>query len=224
MAEAGVLGAAKAFAAGSDAPADQLVAALNKAAAGGAGKENGPTKQLREAALQCFKACQQRLAQPGGGGAAAAAAAVGRASLAVLAASSPASAAQQVAGWRYNLARRLVSCKAFGAAHAEATLLFQHLAERPPAAATAEEANLAVGTVLTLVLCCVEGRLLGDPDALSGMVQAAHALPPWLRWVLRVLLPGAVAFWGWAAGAVLCSHLACSLANAMPAVLALAAS
>ncbi|PRW58029.1 Regulator of spindle pole body duplication [Chlorella sorokiniana] len=157
-------------------PTAPLLAALKKAAAGG--KENG-AKARRDAALQCFKACQAALGAPGAAGdAAAAAAAVGSAALAALAATSPPSAAAQLAGWRYNFARRLVACKAFGAAHAEAALLFAALRDRPSAGG--EAASLAVGTALTLVLCCVEGKLLDNAAAVAALVDAACALPRWL--------------------------------------------
>lgn len=159
---------------GSTAP---LLAALNKAAAGG--KENGGRAQ-RDAAQQCFKACQAVLGAPGASSdAVAAAAAVGRAALAALAATSPPSAAAQLAGWRYNFARRLVACKAFAEAHGEAVLLFAAL--RDQHGGGGEAASLAVGTALTLVLSCVEGKLLGDAAAVAGLVDAAHALPRWLR-------------------------------------------
>lgn len=166
-------------------PTAPMLAALHKAAAGG--KENGG-KAARDAALQCFKACQAALAAPGAtGDAVAAAAAVGRAALAALAATSPSSATAQLAGWRYNFARRLVACKDFGDAHAEAALLFAALRDQP--AGGGEAASLAVGTALTLVLCCVEGKLLGDAAAVGGLLDAARALPRWLRcgrWLLPV--------------------------------------
>ena len=174
---AGLAELAAAYAAGKPAATGPLVAALNKAAAGG--KENGNGQ--RNAALQCLKACQAALAPGAAADAVAAAAAVGRAALGALAATGPPAAAAQLAGWRYNFARRLVSCKAFADAHAEAALLFQALRDQPGGGGGGEAANLAVGTVLTLVLCCVEGKLLGDASAVEGMAAAARSLPRWLR-------------------------------------------
>ena len=182
MTGGGLLAAAKAFAAGDCSAGAQLAADLRAAA--GSGKENAGTagKQLRDVALQALKAAQQRLTEPGGGGGEAAA--VGHAALAVLAAASPAPPASQLVSWRYNFARRLVAAKAFADAHAEASLLFQQLSGDTAAGGTAEAANLAVGTALTLVLCCVEGGLLGDAGAVAGMARAAEGLPPWLRCVV----------------------------------------
>ena len=184
-----LLALAQAFSNGDDGVVPGLLATFAKAAAPG-GKENCTGKELREAALLCFKAVQQRLAQPG-------AAhdvqliALGRASLAAVAATGSASAgsaaAAQLQGWRYNFARRLVSCKAFEDARQEAWMLYQQMG--PPRACGAADATavasaqLAVGTALTLLLCCVEGGLLADDLAVAGMLQAVGGLAPWLRWV-----------------------------------------
>jgi hypothetical protein len=199
MGQGSLLALAQAFAtdpASSDSQirAAELQAAFAKAAApppaAAGGKENSSgAKDVRDAALHCFKAVQQRLAQPGGGDAAQLVA-VGRASLAAAAALTPPTPAStaQLQGWRYNFARRLVSCKAFVDAQEEAWALFQQLNCAQPAAPTSgggaaavKAASLMVGTVLTLVLCCVEGKLLGNAEAVSGMLQAAESLPPWLR-------------------------------------------
>lgn len=171
--------------------APKLVAALDKAARAGAGdKENNRGKASLEAAQQCFKAAQQRLEEVGSDpDALDPLAAVARASLAALAARGPAVAATSLLVRRYNLARRLVSCKAFIAAREEAWIVFQELSDQQPdcgaaggaAAPTLEAVGVMVGACLTLVLCCVEGRLLHSSEALQGLLAAAEALPAWLR-------------------------------------------
>lgn len=178
-----------------------LEAAL-RAASTSTNQAGSGSKAQRDAALLALKAAQQRLVPPGD----AAAAAVGRAALAAAAGSGAATPPPptQLASWRYNLARRLVSCKAFADAHAEATLLFEQLrpqegagskrgksagAAAGDAKATAEAANLGVGTALVLLLCCIEGRLLDDAEALDGMLAAAGDLPHWLRCVRAGLAP-----------------------------------
>jgi hypothetical protein len=177
-----------------------LVAALTKAASGGNDKENSSRKSSLEAAQQCFKTVQQQLAHPPSGrNGVEQLVALGRASLTALAALSPASASQQLSGWRYNFARRLVSCKAFSDAQQEAWVLFQQLStqQQPSASggtpAAEAAANLLVGTALTLVLCCVEGQLFDSEEALQALLQAAESLPAGLRcgmqaatWVLTL--------------------------------------
>lgn len=207
-----VLALAEAFVRGSEAEslgaAPQLAAALAKAAAS-AGKENSSARETLQAAQQCFKAAQQRLAQAQGDGddrrSLAQLVAVGRASLAAVAALTPAGNTQQLAGLRYNFARRLVSCKAFADAQTEAWLLFQQLGKQAAAAgggsrraaasaaAADEAANMMVGTALTLVLCCVEGKLFDDAQAMQGLLQAADILPTWLRCGHRPCAAGHIA-------------------------------
>lgn len=169
----------------------KLVAALDKAAGSGTrDKENNRSKATLEAAQQCLKAVQQRLEQAGSSpDTLDPLVAVARASMAALAAQTPAAAAPTLAARRYNLARRLVSCKAFEAAREEGWILFQQLNDQQhgggkagsTAAPTAETVSMMVGTALTLVLCCVEGRLLHSSQALQGLLAAAEALPAWLR-------------------------------------------
>lgn len=199
MAVEGLAAAARAYAAG-EGDAGALAQALRSAAnPPRAGKENGGSKALRDVALTALKASQQRLAAPSDAAAATAAAAVGGAALAALA--DTGTPPSQLAAWRYNLARRLVSAKAYAAARTEAWLLFQQLRdEAPPSGSTkskeaAEAASLAVGTALTLVLCWVEGGLLADPDALEGALSAAEALPRWLRCARWARQAAAVAPW-----------------------------
>lgn len=168
--------------------AKKLQAALAKAAA----TPSRDSREAREAALKAFKAVQQRLCAPGlGGDAAEQLAGLGRAALAALAAGSSGSTTSQLAGWRYNFARRLVTVRAYASAHAEARELLRQLNEQAGlprnaitrgAAATTEAASMAVGAVLTLVLSCVEGRLLGDIKTVDAMLTAAGSLPGWLRW------------------------------------------
>ena len=160
MAVEGLAAAARAYGAGQG-DALALAQALRAAVAQpSAGKENAGSKALKDAAVLALKAAQQRLAAPGAAAAAAAAdAAVGGAALAALAAAG--TPPSQLAAWRYNLARRLVSAKAYVAARAEAWLLFQQLRDEEPSGGgeskeAVEAASLAVGTALTLVLCLEE--------------------------------------------------------------------
>jgi hypothetical protein len=197
-----VLALAEAFARGTATEGciatEQLTALFTKAA--GSGKENNRSKETLQAAQQCFKAAQQRFAEPtADAGSLAQTVTLARASLAAVAALSPVTSQQQLATWRYNFARRLVSHKAFADAHAEAWQLFQHLnkplngsgkggSKAAADGATADTANMAVGTALTLLLCCIEGGLLHNSEPLQGMLQAAGRLPGLLRWVVGTLI------------------------------------
>lgn len=179
------------------------------------GKENGGaggsgTKTIRAAALQAFKTVQQQLAaQKLGREERDALVELGRASLASLAA--PGGAAAHLTVLRYNFVRRLMGLQQYEAALEEGLLLHNQLCAEhsggtqgsaarllPPAGGVQvppEAANLAVGTVLTLVLCCVEGQLLGS-QALATVLQAARDLPAWLRWApgtLSSCWPGCMA-------------------------------
>ncbi|KAL4433955.1 hypothetical protein ABPG75_000396 [Micractinium tetrahymenae] len=184
MAGGSLLALAEVWAASDDSSsAKALQAALAKAAS------SRDSREAREAGLKAFKAAQQRLSAAGLSVAAAEQlAALGQAALAALAAGGSGTPAQ-LAGWRYNFARRLVSARAYASAHAVAWELLCQLNEQAVeprkagaggAATSAETASMAVGAVLTMVLSCVEGRLLASAEPADGMLVAADSLPRWL--------------------------------------------
>ena len=181
--------AARFCAAADDASAlDELVKIVDAVPIGG--KENS-AKQHRAAALDCLKVAQQRLGVAGGDPARLAQACGSL--LRLLERSSGSAPPSQLHSARYNVVRRLVSARAFGAALQEALVLYSQLQEhhggadhartslRPPREGeklSPEEVNLVVGTVLTLALCWSESGAGGEVARILG---AAERVEPWMR-------------------------------------------
>jgi hypothetical protein len=185
LAQAGAAFCGAAAGAESDAAADALVKII--AATGSGGKENAAaTKQHRATALECLKSAAAKLGEPRNDARRTAAACRALLDLLQRSSSGSAAAAAQLHTSRYNVARRLVSARAFADAFAEASLLHQALKEQQEAgkkskgAPSVDAANLAVGTALTLALCWAEGGAAGGGD-LDRVLEAAQGAEAWLR-------------------------------------------
>lgn len=176
--------AAKPPSAQTDAAVKRLTQLLCRAAPG---KENCSGEELRTAALQALKAAQARLGEAGADASVATQhAALGRAALAALEACPGAASAASLVPLHYNFVKRLVAARSYETAWAEATALHARLAGNGSTAGTAaapprtaEAANVAVGAVLMLLLCCVDSPALGGAKLLEAL-QAAQSLEPWL--------------------------------------------
>ena len=154
----------------------KLLSLFSRAAAG---KENGSPKEITTAALQCLKAAQTNLAshssrpdwvlQN---------ASLGQASLAALEAQAVGAARWQLLPLRYNFVKRLVTAGGHDAAWQEAHLLHNQL-DSCDAPQTAEAANIAVGAVLMLLLCCLEAPGLASTK-LKASLRAVLVFNHWL--------------------------------------------
>ncbi|GAB4818181.1 hypothetical protein N2152v2_005227 [Parachlorella kessleri] len=145
-----------------------------------AGKENGNPKEIKAAALQCLKAAQSHLASRNSAPDwVMQNASLGQASLAALEAQAVGAARWQLLPLRYNFVKRLVAAGGHEAAWQEAHVLHVQLDSCDPPQ-TAEAANIAVGAVLMLLLCCVEAPGLASTK-LTASLRAVLGLNQWLR-------------------------------------------